>query len=93
MTKIRPAPIKSLEAYKHISPASGLPTTIHPNYNPKIKGHVPPEPHHEEFTPPKDRGSFADPNKESLFSVATPVDVTESIGTYILLLVIFDIES
>lgn len=83
MAKVRPAPIQSLEAYKHISPDSGEPTVIHPNYNPKIKGHVPPDPIHEEFTPPKDRASYADPKKEALFSVATPSDLTESIGIYL----------
>ncbi|OBT44203.1 hypothetical protein VE00_04810 [Pseudogymnoascus sp. WSF 3629] len=81
MAKVRPSPIESLEAYKHISPDSGEPTAIHPNYNPKIKAHVPQDPPHEEFTPPKDRGFFADPQKKALFAVATPADVTESIGT------------
>ncbi|OBT83513.1 hypothetical protein VE02_07381 [Pseudogymnoascus sp. 03VT05] len=81
MAKVRPSPIESLEAYKHISPDSGEPTAIHPNYNPKIKAHVPQDLPHKEFTPPKDRGSYADPEKKALFAVATPADVTESIGT------------
>ncbi|RDL36130.1 Uncharacterized protein BP5553_06742 [Venustampulla echinocandica] len=81
MAKVRPAPIESLEAYKHISPDSGQPTVIHSNYNPKIKAHVPQDSLHEEFTPPRDRGSYADPEKKALFAVAKPADVTESIGT------------
>jgi sulfonate dioxygenase len=81
MATVRPAPIESLEAYKHLSPDSGFPITIHPNYNPKIKAHVPPDPPHKEFKPLKDRGSYADPEKKTLFAVAKPVDLTESIGT------------
>jgi len=77
----RPNPKDSLEAYKHISPDSGYPTLIHPHFNPKIASHIPPEPKHQEITPPKDRAFFADPSKTSLFSVAKPVDLTESIGT------------
>lgn len=83
MARIRPAPIESLEAYKHISADSGKPTAVHPNYNPKITGHIPKDPPHKEFTPPKDRGSYADPEKKALFSVATRADVTESIGMYL----------
>lgn len=82
MAKVRPAPIKSLEAYKHISPDSGEPIVIHPNYNPKIKGHIPPDPTHKEFTPPKDRAFYADPEKKALLAVATATDLTESIGIY-----------
>jgi len=70
-----------LEAYKHISPESGYPTIIHPNFNPKIASHIPPDPPHVAFTPPKDRAFFADPEKKALFSVAKAVDLTESIGT------------
>src|ERR1700712_3857147 len=77
----RPNPKDALEAYKNISPDSGFPTIIHPNFNPKIRDHVPPEPKHKEFTPPKDRAFFADPEKKSLFSITRPVDLTESIGT------------
>lgn len=80
MAKVRPAPIESLEAYKHISPDSGQPTVIHSSYNSKIKAHVPQDPPHKEFTPPKDRGSYADPEKKALFAVAEAVDLTESIG-------------
>ncbi|KAG0645086.1 alpha-ketoglutarate-dependent sulfonate dioxygenase [Hyphodiscus hymeniophilus] len=81
MATIRPRPIESLEAYKHISPDSGYPTVVHPHYNPKIKAHIPPDPPLEEFTPLKDRGSHADPEKKALFAVAKAVDLTESIGT------------
>lgn len=70
-----------IEARKHISPNSGFPITLHPNYNPRIKDHVPPEPAREPLNPPPDRALFADPDKKSLFSVASPVDLTESIGT------------
>ncbi|KAE8396901.1 hypothetical protein BDV37DRAFT_292991 [Aspergillus pseudonomiae] len=70
-----------LEARKHISPDSGFPITIHPNFNPKIKHHVPPDSIREPFNPSKDRALFADPEKKALFSVAKPVDLTESIGT------------
>lgn len=77
---MRPTPIESLEAYKHISPDSGYPTIVHPNYNPKIKGHIPPDLPHKEFIPSKDRGSYADPEKKALFAVSNPFDLTESIG-------------
>lgn len=77
---LRPQPIESLEAYKVISPDSGYPTIIHPHYNAKIKAHVPEDAPLEEFTPSKDRGCYADPEKKALFAVAQPVDLTESIG-------------
>jgi len=80
MANIRPAPLESLEAYKHISPDSGYPTVVHPHYNPKIKAHVPPDSPHKEFIPSTDRGIYADPEKKALFSVAKAVDLTESIG-------------
>ncbi|KAI0469908.1 alpha-ketoglutarate-dependent sulfonate dioxygenase [Xylariaceae sp. FL0804] len=70
-----------LESRKHISPDSGFPITLHPIYNPKIAGHVPPEPTREPRVVAKDRASFADPEKKSLFSVAQRVDLTESLGT------------
>ncbi|RAQ68436.1 alpha-ketoglutarate-dependent sulfonate dioxygenase [Aspergillus flavus] len=70
-----------LESRKHISPDSGFPITLHPNFNPKINQHVPPDPIREHLNPPKDRALFADPEKKALFSVAKPVDLTESIGT------------
>ena len=79
---LRQPPLKSLEAYKHISPDSGFPITIHPNYNPRVKNHIPPDPPLKEFTPAKDRGCFADPEKKALYSVAKRVDLTESIGRY-----------
>jgi hypothetical protein len=71
----------NLEARKHISPDSGFPVIIHPHFNPKIQAHVPPEPLRESLNPPKDRASFADPEKKALYSVAKRVDLTESIGT------------
>jgi hypothetical protein len=80
MAAIRPTPIETLEAYKSISPDSGFPTFIHPLYNPKIKAYVTPDPPHKAFTPPKDRGYFADLEKKALFAVTKQVDLTESIG-------------
>ena len=71
----------SLESYSHISPDSHHPITIHPLFNRKIASHIPPDPPHILQIPPKDRASFADPLKTSLFSVAKPVHLTESIGT------------
>ncbi|KAI0893366.1 alpha-ketoglutarate-dependent sulfonate dioxygenase [Annulohypoxylon nitens] len=71
----------NLESYKHISPDSGFPITIHPHFSAKIKDHVPPDPIREQIFPDKDRASFADPEKKALFAVAKPVDLTESIGT------------
>ncbi|PSN62990.1 alpha-ketoglutarate-dependent sulfonate dioxygenase [Corynespora cassiicola Philippines] len=73
--------MSDLESYQHISPDSGEPIIIHPNFNPKIRNWSPPDPLREEINPPKDRAFFADPEKKSLFSVATPTDLTESIGT------------
>ena len=70
-----------LESRKHISPDSGFPTVIHPNFNPKIANHIPPDPIREEFNPPKDRALFADPEKRALYAVAKRVDLTESIGS------------
>lgn len=71
----------NLESRSRISPDSGFPITLHPNFNPKIKDHVPPEPIQEEFHPDKDRALYANPEKEALFSVAKRVDLTESVGT------------
>lgn len=70
-----------LESRKHISPDSGFPITLHPNFNPKIAGYVPPEPIREPLNPPKDRALFADPEKKALFAAAKRVDLTEGIGT------------
>ena len=71
-----------LESRKHISPDSGFPITIHPHFNSKIKNHIPPEAIRSEIIPPKDRASFADPDKKALFaSGANRIDLTESIGT------------
>ncbi|KAI9848174.1 MAG: hypothetical protein M1837_000848 [Sclerophora amabilis] len=71
----------NLEAYRHISPDSGFPTTIHPHFNPKIRDHVPSDPARVEVDPGRDRAAFADPEKKSLRAVAGLVDLTESIGT------------
>lgn len=70
-----------LEARKHISPDSGLPITVHPAFNPKITRHVPPETVRKPLSVEKDRASYADPEKKTLFAVAKRVDLTESIGT------------
>ena len=70
-----------LESRKHISPDSGFPITLHPKFNPRIAGHVPPDPVREPLSPPKDRALFADPEKKALYSVAKRVDLTESLGT------------
>ncbi|KAJ9607324.1 hypothetical protein H2200_008397 [Cladophialophora chaetospira] len=70
-----------LESRKHVSPDSGYPVTLHPNFNAKINSWTPPDPPREEVTPPKDRALFADPSKRALFSIADPIDLTESIGT------------
>ncbi|KAH7148340.1 alpha-ketoglutarate-dependent sulfonate dioxygenase [Dactylonectria macrodidyma] len=71
----------TVEAHKHISPDSGRPTTIHPNFNPKIKAWNPPDPIREAIEPPKDRAFFADPEKKALLSAARKTDLTESIGS------------
>ncbi len=71
----------NIEARKHISPDSGFPITLHPNFNPRIKDHVPLEPVRQELSPDKDRASFADPEKKTLLAAAKRVDLTESIGT------------
>ncbi|KAI0132971.1 hypothetical protein BJ170DRAFT_719151, partial [Xylariales sp. AK1849] len=70
-----------LESRKHISPDSGFPVTLHPNFSSKIKDHVPPEAPRQELSVEKDRAAFADPSKKALFSVAKRTDLTESIGT------------
>lgn len=70
-----------IEAFNNISPDSGFPITLHPNYNPRIKDHVPPELAREPLNPPPDRALFANPDKKGLFAVARRVDLTESIGT------------
>ncbi|PMD63500.1 TauD-domain-containing protein [Hyaloscypha bicolor E] len=76
-----PTKKSNLAAYQNISPGSGFPIVMHPHFNPNIKDHVPDELLRKEITPPKDRAFFADPEKIALFSVAKPVDLTESIGT------------
>lgn len=70
-----------LSARQHVSPDSGFPITLHPAFNQKINGHIPPEPVRRPAIVKKDRASFADPEKKALFAVATPRDLTESIGT------------
>lgn len=77
----KPANMANLESRKHISPDSGFPVTLHPNFSPKIKDWVPPEPARQEFDPGKDRALYADPAKKALLSAAHRVDLTESIGT------------
>jgi len=55
-----------------------------PLFDPEIRDHVPPDPPHKEFVPPKDRAFFADPEKKQLFAACTKVEnLTESIGTYL----------
>jgi hypothetical protein len=55
-----------------------------PLFDEEIRAHVPPDPPHKEFVPPKDRAFFADPEKKQLLSAATKVEhLTESIGTYL----------
>ncbi|ROV98701.1 hypothetical protein VMCG_06826 [Cytospora schulzeri] len=71
----------NLESRKHISPDSGYPITLHPNFSPKIKSWVPPDPIRQEIFPERDRALFADPEKKALLSAAKRVDLTESIGT------------
>lgn len=71
----------NLESRKHISPDSGFPITLHPNFSPKIKDWVPPEPPRQGLDPGKDRESYADPEKKALLSAARRVDLTESSGT------------
>lgn len=70
-----------LEAYNHISPDSGHPTTLHPKFNPRIRDHLPEDPPHKVKEVPKDRAFYADREKKALFSVAKAVDLTDSIGT------------
>lgn len=70
-----------LESYKHISPDSGQPITLHPLFDQKIKNHTPPDPIREPITPSPDRAGFADPEKRALLSAAQRSDLTESIGT------------
>lgn len=71
----------SLESRKHVSPDSGFPVTLHPNFSTKIKDWVPPEPPRQELDPGRDRAAYADPEKKALLSAARRVDLTESIGT------------
>jgi hypothetical protein len=76
----------NLEAYKHISPDSGFPITIHPHFNPKITSHIPPDEPHVLQIPSKDRAFFAKDaiHHSSLLSKesgAKRIDLTESIGT------------
>ncbi|KAH7011349.1 alpha-ketoglutarate-dependent sulfonate dioxygenase [Ilyonectria destructans] len=71
----------SLEAHNHVSPDSGRPVTVHPNFNPKIKSWNPPDSIREQIEPPKDRAFFADPDKKALLSAARKIDLTESIGS------------
>jgi sulfonate dioxygenase len=53
-----------------------------PLFDEEIRSHIPPDPPHKEFVPPRDRAFFADPEKKQLLSQATKVEhLTESIGT------------
>ena len=55
-----------------------------PLFDEEILSHIPSELPHKEFTPPRDRAFFADPEKKQLLSAATKVEhLTESIGTYL----------
>lgn len=70
--------MSKLPAFEHISPNSSSPTTLHPNLNPEIRDHDPPDPIREETVSLKDSAFFADSEKKALFSMAK---ATESIGT------------
>jgi alpha-ketoglutarate-dependent taurine dioxygenase len=70
-----------LESMNYISPDSGFPITIHPNFNTKIKDHIPAEPIREQIYPKPDRALFADVEKKALLEHATRLDLTESLGT------------
>ncbi|KAF1851259.1 Clavaminate synthase-like protein [Cucurbitaria berberidis CBS 394.84] len=70
-----------LPAFKHISPDSGFPITLHPAFNPKINTHIPPESPHPASQVDKDRATFADPSKASLLSIATRTNLTKSLIT------------
>lgn len=49
---------------------------------PEVLSYKAPEPALSPFEPPKDRALFADPKKESLFSLAAAVkDLTPDVGT------------
>lgn len=72
---------EALESFKHLSPDSGYPITLSPLFNPSVSKHVPSDGPVKGLDVPKDRGHFADPEKKALFSVAEPVQLTESIGT------------
>jgi len=55
-----------------------------PLFDDEIRSHIPPDPPHKEFVPPRDRAFFADPEKKQLFSGATKVQhLTESLGRYL----------
>lgn len=71
----------NLESRKHISPDSGFPVTLHPNFSPRIRSWVPPDPPRQPFHPEKDRALHADPDKKALLSAARRTDLTVSIGT------------
>lgn len=80
-SSLLPTNMANLKAREHISPDSGFPMTLHPNFNPNIRDNVPHLKPRELVSPPKDRAHSADPEKKALFSVAKRVDLTESIGT------------
>src|ERR1700724_852287 len=45
-----------------------------PLFDEEIRSHIPPDPPHKEFVPPRDRAFFADPEKRTLLSAATKVE-------------------
>ena len=55
-----------------------------PLFDEEIRSHIPPDPAHKEFVPPRDRAFYADPEKKQLLSATTRVHpLTESLGTYL----------
>ncbi|KAI5367594.1 putative TauD/TfdA-like domain, taurine dioxygenase TauD-like superfamily [Septoria linicola] len=72
-----------LQAHSHRSADTGLPTTLHPSFNSKIKAHVPPESEIAPIHLVRDRASYADPSKPSLFTAAKCKDLAESVGTLV----------
>lgn len=70
----------NLEARKYVSPGSGFPVTLHLHFKERIKNHVPPEPLRD-ITRSNTGHSSRIPEKKTLFSLAKQVDLTESIGT------------
>jgi sulfonate dioxygenase len=59
-----------LESRKFVSPDSGFPITLHPNFNAKIKDYEPPEPIREDFKPEKDRQWSLDTDSTGFWQLA-----------------------